>query len=667
MKKCLILLLSLISLVSYSQDSTKTFLLDSIQVVGIKPQKKEPVTLTTLKIDSVSNTINGNDPFFVMNRWSPSILSQSDGGLPIGYSYMRMRGLDQTRINFTLNGIPLNEMEDQGIYFSNMPDFISNISEIQVQRGIGTSKYGTTSFAGSVNLESKSLLKKETTAEVGIGSFDTYRTSFGFTTPLIKDKLAFSSRISYLKSNGFRDNSGTEGFTYFGQVGYFGKNNIIKAWGFTGGSKNQMAWLAPNDSLIETNYKINLNSNREVDKFNQSLASLNWVNFKLKNVKFNSSLYFNNIKGDYTAFLDETTLGLFALNSYQGGAMTNMVYEKNDFNITGGLNYSYYQRSHSLADNLAPRDLFYLNKGYKQDVIAIFKLNKDFNGLNLFTDLQYRWVNFNYDKQLDWTWNFFNPKFGAKYIGKNWTTYLSVAATGREVTRTDLLRGYDNVNVLSNSSVEAFGDTFRVNSLPETCYNSEIGGTYTFKGLSLSGNVYVMLFNNERIATGEINYIGLSLRNPVSESIRYGFEFDGSYRFKGFLVATNLSVAKSRIEFWKNGETGDIYQNVEAFGSPRLIMNNHLQYKWKYILLGLNGQYVSSMFLDNTQNNRLTTPSYYIVGAQVGGIWKSFSLTINVNNITNQKYFLPGGVSGGRPAYYVGALTNFFVNLKFTI
>lgn len=666
MKKYLILLLTLLSLISYSQDTTKTFLLDSIQVVGIKPQKKEPITMTTVKIDSIRNNINGNDPFFVMNQWSPSIFSQSDGGLPIGYSYMRMRGLDQTRINFTLNGIPLNEMEDQGIYFSNMPDFMSNISEIQIQRGIGTSKYGTTSFAGSVNLETNSLLKKETTAEVGIGSFDTYKTSFGFTTPLIKDKLAFSSRISYLKSNGFRNNSGTEGFTYFGQVGYFGKKNIIKAWGFTGGSKNQMAWLAPTDSLIETDYKINLNSNQERDRFNQSLASLNWVNFGLKNIKFNSSLYFNNIKGDYTAFLDETTLGLFALNSYQGGAMSNMVYENNDFTITGGLNYNYYQRSHSLADNLSPNDLFYLNKGYKQDVIAIFKLNKDFNGFNLFTDLQYRWVNFNYNKQLDWTWNFFNPKFGAKYIAKNWTTYLSIAATGREVTRTDLLRGYDDVNVLSDNSVEAFGDTFRVNSLPERCYNSEIGGSYTYKGFKLHGNVYVMLFNNERIATGEINYIGLSLRNPVTESIRYGFEFDGSYQIKGFLMATNLSVSKSRIEFWKN-DAGESYQNVEAFGSPRLIMNNHLQYKWKYILVGLNGQYVSSMFLDNTQNSRLTTPSYYIVGAQLGGIWKSFSLTINVNNITNQKYFLPGGVVGGRPAYYVGALTNFFVNLRFTI
>jgi iron complex outermembrane receptor protein len=668
MKKLLLILLTLQSFLSYSQDSIKVNLLESVQIIGIKPIKKEPVTLTTIGIDSIRHTFQGNDPFFVMNRWSPSILSQSDGGLPIGYSYLRMRGLDQTRINFTLNGIPLNEMEDQGIYFSNMPDFMANISEIQIQRGIGTSKYGTTSFAGSVNLETKSLLKKEVSGEVGFGSFNTFRASTGFTTGLIRDKISFSSRFSYLKSDGFRQNSGTEGFTYFGQAGYFGKKDIVKVYGFTGKSKNQMAWWAPNDSMIRNDYRLNLNTPEEKDLFGQNFVALNWVNFGLKSVKFNSSVYFNNINGRYTAYLDPSTLGLFSLNSYQTGAMTNIVYEKNDFTITGGLNYNYYQRSHSLADNVLPNELFYRNVGYKQDVVALFKLNRDFSGFNLFMDLQYRWVNFNYNKELNWTWNFFNPKFGAKYIGKNWTTYVSFATTGREVTRTDLLRGYDNVTVFGNN-VESFGDTFVVNPLPERCYNSELGGTFKWRGLNLSGNFYVMYFNNERIPTGQINYIGLTLKNPVNESIRYGFEFDGSYFYKGLTMGTNLSVSKSKIYSWKeldvNGkETGNTYQNTEAFASPRFLMNNYIQYRHKYFLIGLNGQYVSSMFLDNRQDQFLTTPSYYILGAQVGGMWEEVSITINVNNITNQKFFLPGGVLLNRPAYYVGALTNFFLTLK---
>ena len=664
MKKLLLILFTLVSSFTYSQDTLRTTELESVQVIGIKPIKKEPITLTTIGIDSIRHTFQGNDPLFVMNRWSPSILSQSDGGLPVGYSYLRMRGLDQTRINFTLNGIPLNEMEDQGIYFSNMPDFMSNISEIQIQRGIGSSKYGTTSFAGSVNLETKSLIQKESSVEFGYGSFNTIKGSAGLTTGLIKDRFSFSSRFSYLKSDGFRQNSGTEGFTYFGQAGYFGKKDIVKLYGFTGRSSNQMAWLAPNDTMIQNDYRVNLNTSDERDLFNQNFIALNWINYKFNYVKFNSSVYFNNIGGRYTAYLDPSTLGLFSLNSYQTGVMTNVVYERNFLTITGGLNYNYYQRSHTLADNTLPNEIFYRNVGYKQDVVALFKLNRDFNGFNLFLDLQYRWINFNYNKELDWTWNFFNPKFGAKYIGKNWSTYVSFATTGREVTRTDLLHGYDNVTVFGNN-VEAFGDTFSVNPLPERCYNSEFGVTFNWKGLNLSGNLYVMYFNNERIPTGQLNYIGLSLKNPVDESIRYGFEFDGSYFYKGLTIGTNLSVSKSRIYSWKD-ETGKLYQNTEAFASPRFLMNNFVQYKHKYFLVGLNGQYVSKMFLDNRQE-QLSTPAYYILGAQVGGMWKNISLTINVNNITNQKFYLPGGTLFNRPAYYVGALTNFFVNLKFTL
>jgi iron complex outermembrane receptor protein len=665
MRKLIFILSIFLSQSIFGQDTLKTHNLDSVQVVGIKPIKKEPITITTIGIDSIRHTLQGDDPFFVMNKWSPSILSQSDGGLPIGYSYLRMRGLDQTRINFTLNGIPLNEMEDQGIYFSNMPDFTSNIGEIQIQRGIGTSKYGTTSFAGSVNLETKSLLKKEISAEIGYGSFNTFRGSGGFTTGLIKDKLSFSSRFSYLKSDGFRRNSGTEGFTYFGQAGYFGKRDIVKLYGFTGESKNQMAWLAPNDSMINNDYRINLNTPDEKDKFRQTFVALNWINFRLESVKFNSSIYLNNINGKYTSYLDSSTLGLFSLNSYQTGAMTNIVYEKNYFTMTGGLNYNYYQRSHTLADNKLPNELFYQNVGYKQDVVAFFKLNRDFNGFNLFLDLQYRWVNFNYNKELNWTWNFFNPKFGAKYIGKNWTTYVSFATTGREVTRTDLLSGYDNVSVLGNN-VEAFGDTFIVNPLPERCYNSEVGGTFNWKRLNLSGNFYVMYFNNERIPTGQINYIGLTLKNPVNESIRYGFEFDGSYFYKGLTIGTNLSISKSRIYSWRD-ESGKLYENTESFASPRFLMNNYIQYRHKYFLIGLNGQYVSSMFLDNKEDRFLSTPAYYIIGAQFGTSWNKISLTININNITNQKFFLPGGTLSNRPAYYVGSLTNFFLTLKIKV
>jgi len=678
MKKLLLLSISLFLVtLLFSQDTIKTnILLEDIEVIGIKPIKREPMTLTKIDIDSIRQTFNGSDPFFVMNRWSPGIYSQSDAGIPMGYSYIRMRGLDQTRINFTLNGIPLNEMEDQGIYFSNMPDFMSNIGEIQIQRGIGTSKYGTTSFAGSVNLETKSLLEEDGSVEVGMGSFNTFKVSGGYTSGL-RGKFAYSSRISYLRSDGFRDNSGTEGFTYFGQGAYYGDKNILRLYGFSGMSKNQMAWFAPTDSLISRNYRLNMNTPDEVDNFNQNLVSLNWINYSKEKVKFNSSVYFNNINGWYTVYFDEDFMGRFSLNSYQSGAMTNIVYENNNFNLNGGLNYNYYQRSHTMSDNSSPDDLFYRNVGYKQDVISFIKINRDFNGFNLFSDFQYRYVAFNYDGQLFHDWSFFNPKIGGKYIGNNFSIYTSFAKTSREVTRSDLLGGYDDVIVLDNNTVmdPLSEGIINLNVNPEDCYNFEFGGDFSKGGFRFSGNIYYMYFENERILSGEINYIGLPIRQQVNSSFRTGFESDMSYNYKGLSVGANLSVSRNRINRWVDPYTDERYSNVESAFSPNFIMNNYIQYKFKYLLIGLNGQYISEMYLDNRQDDNFKTPSYYLVGAIIGFDDKKFSVTININNIMNTKYYLPGGVDnydemlgvnhGLRPTFYVGALRNVFLNMKY--
>lgn len=659
-KSLLFYLSILLTNLCFSQSDTLINKLDQVQVIGIRSSSREPVSLTTIKVDSIRNTLSGQDPFFLLNKLNPNTLSQSDCGLPVGYSYIRIRGLDQTKISFTINGIPLNEMEDQGIYFSNMPDFLSNIGQIEIQRGIGTSKYGTTSFGSSINLETNQLINPEVTGEVGMGSFNTFKTSYGFTTGLLKDKFSFSSRFSHLTSDGFRYNSYTKGYTYFGQAGYFTKNNIIKVYGFSGQSSNGMAWLAPTKYDIDKDYRTNLNTNEEKDKFNQNFISLNWVNFKLNNIKFNSSIYFNNINGNYTSYIgNPNPLGSFYLNSYQSGIVYNMIYNKNNLNINTGINYNYYQRKHRLFEILNNQENFlYKNIGYKQDFIAYAKfilLDKNVKGLNFFLDIQYRWVKFDYDHKLKKDWNFVNPKVGIKYIHNKWESYLSFSTTGRESTRSDILH-----------EVYFSNDTFRINTNPERCYDIEIGGSYRYKGLTLKGNYYFMYFNNERIFNGVINSIGLPLRNIVDESSRMGFEVEGSYTFKGLTIGSNLSISKNKIYNWSDNN-GKIYKNTEPSNTPRLLFNNTIQYNHKYFFVGLTGQYVSSMYLDNTENSSLTTKKYYLLSANVGLKYKFLSLTTNLNNITNQKYYLPGGVSNNQPAYYTGSLFNFFINLKVNI
>ena len=293
MKKHLLVFLLLFSTIdSFSQTKDSILLiLNSIQCIGIKPSTKEPISIQEFKIDSVRNQYQGQDPFYLISTKTPSIYAQSDNGDQNSYSYLRLRGLDQTRINFTLNGIPMNEMEDQGIYFSNMPGFLDNIGNISVMRGVGTSKYGTTSFAGSVNMETKSMLQKQTQLEFTVESYNTRKETFNYTSGLTKSKFAYNFGGTLFTTDGFKDHSGASGATYFGQIGYFGNSNIIKIISFYGNSTNHLAFLAPTSDQLNTNYRTNLNSNLEYDSFKQQMVSLNWVNYKFNHIKSVSIIF----------------------------------------------------------------------------------------------------------------------------------------------------------------------------------------------------------------------------------------------------------------------------------------------------------------------------------------------------------------------------------------
>ena len=670
----LLLNLSFLNL-TFSQDYVRPLdtldkikIINEVQIVGLK--SSEPFTKSKIVIDSISNTYQGEDPFFTINRHSPSVFTQSDGGLPYGYSYMRIRGIDQTRINFNLNGIPLNEMEDQGIYFSNMPDFLSNISEIKIQRGVGTSKYGTTSIGGSVDLETESPTKHGVSLSGGAGSFNSQRESIKYSSGYIgKSKIATSISYSKLSSSGFRNNSGTNGETLFGQIGYFGTKNTFKLYGFRGLSRNQMAWAPVTKDLISLDYRTNLNSLSEVDKFGQNFLAATWVNYNKSNLKFSSSIYGNNINGNYTSILGPTTLGLFGLQSYQGGAMSNMDYTKGRLNINSGVNYNYYQRRHRLSDNSLPDEFWYTNFGFKQDVALFTKVNYKFNKIVLFGDIQYRFVDFRYKESgsTSYTplgkWNFINPKAGVKYIGDKFENWVSISKTSREVTRSDMFRGYDDVNMSNGylySNLDLDSVKFIPNYKPEIVYDFEIGTKYSNKRFQLSSNLYFMYFKNERVAYGEVNYIGL-LRKPVDLSYRTGLEVDGTYVFsKNFRFITNFNYSYNKVYLDSSWVTHSY--------TPNLIMNNTIEYKYKFLFIGLNGRYVSKTYLDNTQNENLTTSDYYILNLNAGLKGEYLSVYLNLNNLLNTKYYLPGGISaGGLPAYYVGALRNVFVTLALKI
>lgn len=648
---------------AYSQQFDSIQYLQSVEVIGIQPVE----SVSQIKVQTDSVYYSGNDPFVTIRNVSPSVQVQSDNGTNYGYSYIRIRGIDQTRINFTLNGIPLNEMEDQGIYFSNMPDFLASMQSVQIDNGASI-KFGTASIGGSVDLSPQTSLTRNLNISVGVGSFNTVRGCVKAASGLQSNGIAASTSISYLGTNGFRNNSNSAGLTMFNQIGYYGKSNLIKVFHFSGIVNNQMSWMPLSDSLLKVDYRMNGNTVEESDKFNQHFVTANWVNYSYSKLTFNSSVYFNNINGKYTSWLDTSTLGLFGLQSHHVGIISNVVYNLNPFNrFYFGLNVNDYQRNHTLADNAMPLELWYTNTGYKNDYSANFRWSSVWHKLNFNAGVQFRNAQFNYDKQLRLNWNFVNWKIVSKYVvSDSLTVYASYCKVGREPIRTDLLNGYDAIELLGSTIATAFGDTFAINSVPEHVHDIELGFTVRKKYYEFNLNSFYMQFHNERIGYGEINYIGLPLRTTVDNSKRFGLECVFTYRKQHLILNVQATLLRTSIRTYTDG-MGIVRTNVSAFASPLFSGRCEVGYNSKYFKWTIDGLFVDKMYLDNTENELLQVNAYGLLGSTVTLTKGIYSIDVRINNILNSRYYLPGGASNYTGLYYPGALRNLFVGVHINL
>lgn len=669
MKKVLLGIVMLMSVLSKAQTNTE---LKSVQVIGIKNNRLVPSTQIDRSCDSIEFLNQQKDPFSVFDKISPSIYSQSDNGQGTGYSYMRLRGLDQSRINFNLNGIPLNEMEDQGIYFSNMPGFYNYLSNITIQRGVGTSKYGNTSIAGSVNMETKDMTIKQQEFNILVRSNQKNNANFNgfYSSGLNKNGLAFQLGGSYSQNDGFKEHSQNDGGSIYYGIGLFKKNNIVKLYGFSGLTHNQLSFYGvPMDSL-SLNYRKNLNSETDRDTFNQNFVSLNWINQKYDRVKFNTSTYFNNVNGRYN------TAGiLFGVNSYQVGAMTNMVYESNSYNLNIGLNVNTYQRKHFGSDNNGFYDIpsnssRYDNTGYKNDFIAYTKLIKKINKVNLYADLQLRQVFFtvrDISTNEKYNWTFINPKIGLKTTGRNSDFHFLLGYTQREPTRSDMVQGViqrdslifgnaDNIKFLSQSAV----------LVPEKVSNIELGNKWFGNNYEINTNTYIMYIRNEFIPTGVIDpYSGFMIKQSSDNTLRAGLELDGKMKFHKFRIFGNT-------QFQHNQLNGD--KNLKIPFVPNFIASGGISQEIRKVTIGLLGQHVSSMAM-STNTTQPMSNSYYVLNSYIDFKQNNVMVSLRVNNILDNKYYIPAGMGYNDinytyhmvPTYYVGQLINWNLSVKYKL
>jgi iron complex outermembrane receptor protein len=645
-----------------AQDTLRNDSLHTLQevVVIYQADKLTPITFQNIYSNDMKAKSTGQEPSFLLSE-TPSITNYSDAGNSQGYSYFRLRGIDQTRINMTLDGVPLNEPEDQGAYFSNYPDILNSVSKIQIQRGVGTSKNGVASYGGSVQLFSPNLADStKTTFGLGYGSFNSLR-AFGEYNSGIKNKKALYVRASQIYSDGYKYHSSNNSQSVFLSGGLFHDKSIWKLNFLAGHQQNDMAWLGVSDSLIDIDRRTNANSKQEKDRFFQTLTQLQNKWLINVNSSLQSSIYYTYLNGNYDfdlnnflGFPSTEELYNYAFQSHLIGFLSNYNYSKNRFNLTTGLHGNIYSRQHTGSEISLGQ--LYQNTGYKNEMSVFTKVDYTHKRLTLFADIRYRYINFDYKgsvalQTLDW--HFINPKAGLSVeINNNSTLYYSLGYTGREPTRNDMFGGNDDL--LSDN----LGNAILSNTNPEFVLNHELGFRLQKEKLNFNTNLYYMDFQNEIVLDGKFGPNGLALTNNVEQSFRTGLELSLAYMVtKQFSLVNNSSFNYSRIK-----------EQTESFSpilTPPIIINQEVVFSENNFTIALSGRYQHQSFIDFANEEKVN--GYFLLNSRASYSFKGILFSVFLNNITNTKYFNQGYVDfDGSNKYFVHAPTNFYASIQYS-
>lgn len=580
--------------------------------------------------------------------------------------------MSPTRINFTLDGVPLADSEDMGTYFADFPDLARSLESIQVQRGVGTSTVGSPSFGGSVNMESLALTPdRKTSATLGIGSFGNRQASVGYQSGQLQNGLALYTRLSYLENDGFRDHSGIRQHNFFLSAAKTLAASQLRLTGFSGHEDQQLAFFATDADTLQNDLRANPMRAEEKDSFGYDLAQLQWLRENMT-----ASVYYQRGYGWYRLFdsgtddlheygLDGMLLGTLVTYSHTAGALTTNY----------GVHLNRFKRDHTRED--------YRNYGVKNEANAFAKAVWDAGAWHVYGDAQLRRTTFDYHGDVaipSISWTFFNPKIGARRdLSSRSSVYASAGLSTREPTRNDLFQGEDNPSFAH--------DLHAVR--PERLYDFEAGWNFRAANADLTANVYAMEFRNEIASTGELSDIGLLLRRNVDRSYRRGIELDLDWRATPALrLKTTANLSRNRIHEWTQffdlyddafnylGSRAQLYRNVQPLLTPNVLVSQSVDYA-PLPRLGLGGvaRYVGRSYLDNTNDAGFDAPSFFVVDANVSyAFTNALRATLQVNNALDNDRVYPSGYSyrfdfAGAPSgtayYYPQATRNAVLLMDF--
>ena len=613
-------------------------LAENIVVSGIRAEAATPVTKTDISYAQIEKSYYGQDIPMLL-RDTPSVNAYAEGGVGgAGYSYITLRGISSTRLNFTLDGVPLADSEDMAAYFVDFPDLAHSLESIQVQRGVGTSTVGSPSFGGSINLESTAISQTSSTdVWLGGGSFGTKLASAGYQSGSLPGGFALYSRLSFQETDGFREHSGVRQHNFFLSAAKQNEDSQLKLTGFAGREWQQNSYFAADADTLKTDLRANPMSPDDRDSFGYNLAQLQYMRSNMT-----ASVFFQRGYGWYR--LDGLRYGL-------DGVLIGTMLTYSTPHANYGVHVNEFRREHTRDD--------YYNYGRKGEANAFAKFTYDLRRWHLYSDNQLRTADFRYhgDVAIDpIRWTFFNPRVGARYdLSAGSSVYASAGISRREPTRTDLFQGEDNATIAH--------DLHAVR--PERLLDLEGGWELRSRSGSISANVYAMEFRNEIAATGELSDIGLPLRRNVDRSYRRGIEINGSWQIaSAFRVHGNANFSRNRIHRWLT------FTNVNPLLTPAVILNPGIEYTPSpRFSASAFGRYVGKSYLDNTNNDALTTPPFFIVDATASfKIARSTRMILQVNNVLNRRRVFPSGYVFDDVAYFYPLATrNAAVTLHFNL
>ncbi len=690
----------------------KAIMSNEVFVKALRVDEATPMAFENISREEINKKNLGQDvPYLIRN--TPSVTTTSDAGTGIGYTGIRIRGVDQARINVTINGIPLNDAESHGVFWVNLPDLASSVENIQIQRGVGTSTQGAAAFGATMNLQT-SEMRPNAYGEVnaGMGSFNTQKMNVLVGSGMLDNGWQFEGRLSKITSDGYIDRASSDLKSFYLSGAHHGDNSLLRADVFSGMETTYLSWVGVPEDMLDSDRTYNPAGQEkpgepyenQTDNYQQDHYQLHYSYQFTDNWSVNASLHYTYGRGYYEEYKADQSLSQYQIepinlpnttitesdlvrqlwldNHFYGTVFSTQYQKDNNFSLTIGGGYNEYDGDHFgevvWAEYLGNTDVenrYYDNNAFKTDGNLYAKAQYYFtDNLSGYVDVQARHITYDFlgkdrqpapgvgqqvvDVQQTDRLTFFNPKAGITYRKNNHRLFASFSVGNKEPTRDEYV----------NSTPETRPEH-------ETLYDWEAGYKAEFDRFFAGVNLYFMDYKNQLIPTGELNDVGSAIRQNVPDSYRTGIELQAGVSLLPELEwSGNATFSRNKIAEYEQfldvydagfnftGQESRIYEDTDIAFSPSFIGNSVFNYTMDGFTAELITKYVSRQYLDNTQTESRSIDPYLVNDIRLGynfssiPVFSGLQANLQVNNVLDEKYetngYTFGYIAGGDEQHF---------------